>query len=215
MAQHVDRTLNGLRSELRTAMDQMEMARKETMRAAIEMAESGMDPAQLAPLESAVEGYFKDRDLLRNRLDFVNKVQTLTSTGQKLPAMGELHDQDMARMDGETQAAQGNSKELKAFRKDLANAQTASDSAMPEDEDLVMSQVSESFVCPLTKTTLENPMRSKRCGHTFSHDAITSALKKYKQMPCPVVGCGQNLTLGDLTPDKALERRIKAQSKRK
>lgn len=40
------------------------------------------------------------------------------------------------------------------------------------EEELVMGGVKRSLVCPLTKKQIEEPVRSKKCNHSYSKAAI-------------------------------------------
>jgi len=54
--------------------------------------------------------------------------------------------------------------------------------------------------CPLAFVTMEDPVRSKNCKHSFSRDAIVNHLRKSKR--CPVPGCSNDrMTIAELEDD--------------
>ena len=46
------------------------------------------------------------------------------------------------------------------------------------DEELVMGGVKRSLVCPLTKKQMEEPLKSRRCGHSYSKAAILAHIAR-------------------------------------
>lgn len=79
----------------------------------------------------------------------------------------------------------------------------------PEDDEIDVGGAQTDFKCPLTLTLLENPMTSSLCPHSFSGAAIREMLGKARgRMPCPIAGCPQTLTLGDLHADEGLRQRV-------
>ncbi|KAI6122486.1 hypothetical protein EDD16DRAFT_1691819 [Pisolithus croceorrhizus] len=80
-----------------------------------------------------------------------------------------------------------------------------------DDDDLEIGGVTQDYKCPITLTTLVNPMTSKVCGHSFSGAAIQEYLQKAREdgIACPAAGCKKRLTMAMLRPDKDLEKKIK------
>ncbi|KAI6147499.1 hypothetical protein BKA82DRAFT_139549 [Pisolithus tinctorius] len=85
------------------------------------------------------------------------------------------------------------------------------DGSDDDDEDLEIGGVTQDYKCPITLTTLVNPMTSKVCGHSFSGDAIQEYLQRARAdgIACPAAGCKKRLTMAVLRPDKDLEKKIK------
>lgn len=80
-----------------------------------------------------------------------------------------------------------------------------------DDDDLEIGGVTQDYKCPITLTTLVNPMTSKVCGHSFSGAAIQEYLQKARAdgIACPAAGCKKRLTMAMLRSDKDLEKKIK------
>ncbi|KAI6044813.1 hypothetical protein EDC04DRAFT_264366 [Pisolithus marmoratus] len=83
--------------------------------------------------------------------------------------------------------------------------------ASDDDDDLEIGGVTQDYKCPITLTTLVNPMTSKVCGHSFSGAAIQEYLQKARAdgIACPAAGCKKRLTMAVLRLDKDLEKKIK------
>jgi hypothetical protein len=70
-----------------------------------------------------------------------------------------------------------------------------------------------SLKCPLTSMLLEEPVKSKNCGHTYSKQAILNHLRVRKQ--CPVAGCNNHtLNESQLEPDQEKEMQVRRERKR-
>lgn len=88
--------------------------------------------------------------------------------------------------------------------------------ALPEDgeEELIVVQPrEENLICPITKKTLENPMRNQNCGHVYSKEAIFQYLRSRKHsrhgdISCPVAGCRAIVSQRTLDLDSDLERQL-------
>ncbi|KAF2485393.1 zinc-finger of the MIZ type in Nse subunit-domain-containing protein [Neohortaea acidophila] len=89
-----------------------------------------------------------------------------------------------------------------------------------DDDDIAVARATISTKCPLTLQELKSPLTSRKCPHSFEAEAILSMItgssnreqgrpngERYVQ--CPVTGCSQTLTRGDLHTDSVLVRRIK------
>lgn len=55
-----------------------------------------------------------------------------------------------------------------------------------EDSEVVVGQITKSFKCPITRQFYEQPVTSKICHHSYSHDAIMEHIKRR----CDVCACG-------------------------
>ena len=72
----------------------------------------------------------------------------------------------------------------------------------------------QTLICPITKQTLVSPVRSNKCGHVYSKEAILLHIKNIKKkgrnLPsCPVAGCSHTVDLNDLERDVDIERQLK------
>jgi hypothetical protein len=77
-----------------------------------------------------------------------------------------------------------------------------------EEEDVIMSQVQETYRCPITQRIMENPVINTACNHSYSKDAITELLQQRKgRLRCPV--CGDPVHQKNLVLNKELERKIR------
>ena len=95
----------------------------------------------------------------------------------------------------------------KIFVEKLALLQ-AEEADKEEEEDVVMSQVQETYRCPITQRIMENPVRNTACNHSYSKDAILELLQQRKgRLRCPV--CGDPVHQNKLVPNKDLERKIR------
>ncbi|OBZ71434.1 E3 SUMO-protein ligase nse2 [Grifola frondosa] len=85
-----------------------------------------------------------------------------------------------------------------------------------DDDDVQVGGVTQDYKCPLTLTTLIDPLTSSVCGHSFSAGAIREFLgpNKNSKKKCPASGCNQYLNIGDLHPDKELARRARDAARR-
>ncbi|KAL4073236.1 hypothetical protein V8B97DRAFT_203425 [Scleroderma yunnanense] len=83
--------------------------------------------------------------------------------------------------------------------------------ASDDEADLEIGGVTQDYKCPITLTTLVNPMTSKICGHSFSGATIQEYLKKARTdgISCPAAGCTKRLTMAVLQRDKDLEKKVK------
>eukprot|EP00475_Leptophrys_vorax_P024154 TRINITY_DN3326_c0_g1_i2.p1 TRINITY_DN3326_c0_g1~~TRINITY_DN3326_c0_g1_i2.p1 ORF type:complete len:284 (+),score=73.23 TRINITY_DN3326_c0_g1_i2:166-1017(+) len=99
---------------------------------------------------------------------------------------------------------------LDAFRREIW-AESHPDEPYPEDDenaDLVEMGSANSqalFMCPLTRSLLVDPVKSSKCGHHYSKQAIMQYIhsKAQHRQPavCPVSGCRQLVTSESLEPD--------------
>jgi len=77
-----------------------------------------------------------------------------------------------------------------------------------DEDDVQVGGVTQDYKCPISLTTLKNPMTSQVCHHSFSGDTIREFLKNGPKN-CPAAGCNKKLTLRDLKEDKQLAKRVK------
>lgn len=78
------------------------------------------------------------------------------------------------------------------------------------DEDIVIAQApEESIICPLTRKQMVQPVRSKKCNHSYGKTAIIQHIRSRPRAKCPVVGCANVVTEKDLEPNSSLAFRIK------
>ncbi|KIK86881.1 hypothetical protein PAXRUDRAFT_152549 [Paxillus rubicundulus Ve08.2h10] len=85
-----------------------------------------------------------------------------------------------------------------------------------EDDDLEIGGVTQDYKCPITLMTLDNPMTSQICGHSYSKAAIQDYLRRagMNGKSCPASGCHKQITMDQLQPDKDLEKRVKLAARR-
>ena len=60
----------------------------------------------------------------------------------------------------------------------------AEGAADDDDDDIMTMQVEESFVCPITTKTLEEPVRNAKCKHYYEKHAILQILNKGNPFTC-------------------------------
>lgn len=64
------------------------------------------------------------------------------------------------------------------------------------------------LVCPLSRVEFVDPVKSSKCGHTFSRALITEYLEG--QDRCPIAGCEAVLKRSTLKPDALMDLRVKS-----
>ena len=68
----------------------------------------------------------------------------------------------------------------------------------------------DDLICPITSVTFQKPMKSTKCGHTFSHAAIAAMLRgRPDGIQCPLFGCRHQILAADLQADKEKERELR------
>ena len=78
------------------------------------------------------------------------------------------------------------------------------------DDDIAIQRATISIKCPLTLREFEDPLSSKKCGHSFEASAILEMLQTQRgSIQCPCAGCRETLTKQDLFRDAVLLRKIK------
>ncbi|ORY93839.1 zinc-finger of the MIZ type in Nse subunit-domain-containing protein [Syncephalastrum racemosum] len=80
-----------------------------------------------------------------------------------------------------------------------------------EDDDLVVGRTKQSYICPITQLTLEEPYMGSVCRHHYSKEAIHALIRRnHGRVECPVSGCRQRLSMSaaDLVPDVMLARKL-------
>ena len=85
-----------------------------------------------------------------------------------------------------------------------------------EDDDIVVGQVIQSLKCPITLSLLEEPVRNSKCPHVYSKAAIMEMLRRGQgRIPCPVAGCGADVTKIQLSEDKVMARKVREEKARR
>ncbi|KAG7088494.1 hypothetical protein E1B28_012482 [Marasmius oreades] len=84
-----------------------------------------------------------------------------------------------------------------------------------DDDELEIGGVTQDFKCPLTLRTLEDPITSATCGHSFSQDALRQLFSNQQSAKkCPAAGCNRSFRFQDCKPDRALAQRMRIFAKR-
>ena len=73
----------------------------------------------------------------------------------------------------------------------------------------------ESITCPITRKQMVQPVRSKKCNHSYEKAAIVQLIRNRQRAHCPVAGCANFVTDGDLEPNEDLAFRIKRLQRKK
>ena len=82
------------------------------------------------------------------------------------------------------------------------------------DDDILLSQVHVSTICPLTQQQLKSPMKNPRCGHVYSRQAILAHINAKKSgAHCPASGCSAGVTREELSLDREMESRVRRESR--
>ncbi|GFY48756.1 e3 SUMO-protein ligase NSE2 [Trichonephila inaurata madagascariensis] len=79
-------------------------------------------------------------------------------------------------------------------------------SAANVDSELQVTDAISSYKDPITKALIEDPVKSKKCNHSFERKSILKYLQKYNK--CPYSGCASILKRDDIVEDLALKRKL-------
>lgn len=96
------------------------------------------------------------------------------------------------------------------FERTLADLNT-----QREDEDeLQMVGADINMTCPITMRMYQAtggmaPLKSMKCGHTYSKDGVAMLFRKSTTAKCPVQGCGETITRNGLSPDREILQELK------
>ncbi|GFQ67506.1 e3 SUMO-protein ligase NSE2 [Trichonephila clavata] len=74
------------------------------------------------------------------------------------------------------------------------------------DTELQVTDAIDSYKDPITKALIEDPVKSKKCNHSFERKSILDYLQKYNK--CPYSGCVSILRKDDIVEDLALKRKL-------
>ncbi|XP_063900315.1 uncharacterized protein LOC135119863 [Zophobas morio] len=80
-------------------------------------------------------------------------------------------------------------------------------------EDLIVTQETETFLCPISQAPLKDPVKHELCGHVFEKEAIEQLLNiaslKTRKVKCPHIGCGVYIESALLKEDSWIKKRLK------
>lgn len=76
-----------------------------------------------------------------------------------------------------------------------------------EDDELAVEGGKVSLKDPISLKYFENPVKSRRCQHTYEQDNILSRIGE-GQNTCPIDGCRANVSRQDLQPDELMKLRV-------
>ena len=102
--------------------------------------------------------------------------------------------------------------------KQLENIILGSGGHNTTDDDLIMTESTQTFIDPWTRKPItDDPVTNRKCGHTYERATVMKFLEKYskvkKKLKCPIVGCtNDNITKSDLYTDQKIKRMIQAQN---
>ena len=85
------------------------------------------------------------------------------------------------------------------------------------DEDIVQTQETVSYVDPITKRRIEDPVRNELCGHLYDRESIVHMIRAKKgKLRCPIPGCSNQVFLEEegLEEDRVAAAAIAAMEKR-
>jgi len=103
--------------------------------------------------------------------------------------------------------------------KQLENIILGSGGHNTTDDDLIMTESTQTFIDPWTRRPItDDPVTNRKCGHTYERATVMKFLEKYskvkKKLKCPIVGCtNDNITKSDLYTDQKIKRMIQAQNR--
>ncbi|KAL2911854.1 E3 SUMO-protein ligase NSE2 [Polyrhizophydium stewartii] len=76
-----------------------------------------------------------------------------------------------------------------------------------DNEDIVVTNQTVNYKCPITLQIMRKVFTSRTCKHSFS-EAILQSFGHELEIDCPIPGCTQRLRASDLQPDRRMERKI-------
>lgn len=76
-----------------------------------------------------------------------------------------------------------------------------------QDDELAVSGGKVSLKDPISLQFFENPVRSRKCGHTYENRPILLQLRG-GGTHCPISGCHHDLLVSDLVPDTLMKLRV-------
>ena len=82
-------------------------------------------------------------------------------------------------------------------------------------EEFSVTAQKESLNCPITLTRFKDPVRSRRCGHTFERSAIQNLLVGNRNIGCPVSGCHHFVDTSMLETDGKMLRKLERLDRRR
>ncbi|KAM9308459.1 E3 SUMO-protein ligase NSE2 [Gastrophryne carolinensis] len=197
----------------------------------LDLLQSGCDTVDVDSMESVMLEYAAvNRDLNQ----YINTVEETIrelkrNPPDQIPDLGALVQERYAAVQSKNteEELRRNTKYVQ-FREQLRDLRkqmgVASDSAEvnfeDEDEEIAVTQSIANFTCPITQMEMENPVKNKKCGHTYEKDAIEKMIQnrqnKGKSARCPKIGCDHdNMQITDLVSDVALKRAIEVHKKKK
>ena len=77
--------------------------------------------------------------------------------------------------------------------------------ASDEDLEIMDSQTEVCTTCPITRLEMKDPLRSTKCGHSYSKAGITQWLQGRASRKCPIPGCNAVISMADLEADDDIE----------
>lgn len=81
-----------------------------------------------------------------------------------------------------------------------------------DDDDIKIEGGTIDLECPITCKQFVTPMISKKCGHTFDKEGITSYLggpHSRATKDCPQAGCSKSVSMNDFVEDNLMKLRCK------
>jgi SUMO ligase MMS21 Smc5/6 complex component len=85
-----------------------------------------------------------------------------------------------------------------------------------DDDDIVVQRsqaTGNAFKCPITARLMEDAVRNRVCGHSYSKEGIQAHMRR--DLRCPVTGCtNQNLKLADLEDDVATQMAVRREQRK-
>lgn len=94
----------------------------------------------------------------------------------------------------------------------------AEEGDISDEDDFAVGGMVQDFKCPLTMATLDQPMTSTTCRHSYSKEAVFSYIEQCAQRrerpQCPRAGCDKQISKTTLREDPELEKRVRAHKRR-
>jgi len=178
--------------------------------------EENKDSAKIPELERCIKEYIELEAMVSNQIAALAEIKNSLLNGElkEDSNLVKLFERRLDQLSIETEANRKHPK-YREFRQKVWQVHHPGE-ALPEDQDsdlVIASNTSSStsrFICPLTRTYLEQPMKNRNCGHHYSKEAIEELLKKNKKnvTSCPVAGCSAKVIANSIEEDPDMERQV-------
>ncbi|KAG8818893.1 hypothetical protein FRC17_010667 [Serendipita sp. 399] len=201
--------------------------------AAVLLTEVSADPMLLRDLDKTMKEVVDQQAALNARREAALDIRRDLTDGTKIvdPATNwsARFDERLAAYEKQTSRQKyANNALYKEYKEEIWGADPENEGAMPplssmipkedgdeddSDDEVEVGGMAKSYRDPLTRAWLENPMKSKLCGHVYSQASIFDFLRA-GPADCPAAGCDKKISKKDLEPDEDMARQVRNAKRR-